>query len=73
MVIVDKYVFQWFRNKLASTYDTTEQIDFHDIFPIETHYQVSFKDKVLRDDFNQGLQHLRDTGQYQAIIQRYIP
>ncbi len=73
ILIVDKYVFQWFRKKLASTYDTTEQIELHDIFPVETHYQVSFKDKILRDDFNQGLKHLKDTGKYQAIIQRYIP
>lgn len=72
VIVVDKFVFDWFRSKLSVTYDTSDEVVYHDIFPSHTYYQVNFKNKSLRDDFNKGLQHLRDTGQYQEIIKKYL-
>ncbi len=72
VLIVDKTLFQWFRKRLAARYDTTVPVVYHDIFPQKTYYRVNFIDKALRDDFNEGLSYLKETGRYQQLIENYL-
>ena len=72
VIIVDKTIFLWFRKQLSGAYDTSGELVFHNIFPKETNYLTNFKDKGIRDDFNEGLQYLRKTGKYQQLIDAYI-
>jgi polar amino acid transport system substrate-binding protein len=50
--------------------DTAQPLTFHPIFP-PTSYHVAFRDTALCDDFNRGLKHLRDSGEYDRIVARY--
>jgi len=72
VIIVDKTIFLWYRKELAQEIDTSAEVVFHKIFPRRTHFQVAFKDRQIRDDFNEGLRRLRDTGRYQQLVDAYI-
>ncbi len=72
VIIVDRTIFLWFRKRLSDQLDTSAEVTFHDIFGKETHYQVNFRDEGIRDDFDEGLKHLRSSGRYQELIDAYI-
>lgn len=72
VLIVDKTIFLWYRKILAKDADTTPEVEFHDIFPIRTYFQVAFKDAKVRDDFNAGLRYIRSTGKYQELVDRQV-
>lgn len=70
-VVIDKNIFQYYKNMIADKTDVTQPVVYHDIFP-ENKYKVVFQDKAIRDDFNEGLKRLRKTGRYEAIFKEYI-
>ncbi|MBN1948379.1 MAG: transporter substrate-binding domain-containing protein [Candidatus Cloacimonetes bacterium] len=72
VIIIDEYIFRWFTRNLAGKIDTSEEVVYHDLFPDRTEFQLNFKDKQIRDDFNAGLKHILENGQYQEIINKYI-
>jgi polar amino acid transport system substrate-binding protein len=72
VIIVDKTIFLWYRKELAAEVDTSAEVVFHNIFPRHTHFQVAFKDRQVRDDFNDGLRQLRKSGRYQQLVDAYI-
>ena len=72
VIIVDRTIFLWYRKELAKEVDTSGDVVFHNLFPRRTHFQVAFKDRRIRDDFNEGLRHLRETGRYQQLVDAYI-
>lgn len=72
VILVDKTIFLWYRKALAHDMNTTAAVTFHDLFPERTAFQVAFKDRQVRDDFNEGLRHLRESGRYQQLYERYI-
>lgn len=71
LIIVDKKIFEHFRKQLSKEYKTDEEVVFHDIFKSETNYSAAFRNKELRDQFNQGLKIIRADGSYQAIIDAF--
>ncbi|NRA19894.1 MAG: transporter substrate-binding domain-containing protein [Oceanospirillaceae bacterium] len=72
VILVDKYIFLWNKRQLSKQYNTDIELLYHDIFPQTSRYQVAFKQESIRDEFNRVLQHLRETGEYQHIINRYL-
>ena len=72
VIIIDKTIFLWHRKRLAGQFNTQQALVFHDIFDKATHFKVNFKDQAIRDDFNEALKLLRASGEYQAIIDRYL-
>ncbi len=48
----------------------TQPIVMHDLFP-QNDYKAAFAAKDVRDDFNEGLKRLRESGEYERIIKRY--
>lgn len=71
VVIIDKNIFQYYSKAIADQTDTKQAVVYHDIFPANK-YKVVFQDKALRDDFNAGLKHLRQSGRYKQIFQEYL-
>jgi len=69
-VVLDKNIFYYHR-KHNNMVDTSQPIDIWQIFP-PTPFSVAFVDKKVRDDFNEGLKQLRDTGRYDEIVKKYI-
>jgi len=72
VIVVDRTIFLWYRKELAKEIDTSAPVRFHNLFPSRTHFQAAFKSQQIRDDFNQGLRHLRESGRYQLLYDYYI-
>lgn len=72
VIIIDKTIFLWYRKTLAGAMDTSAEVVFHNIFLERTSFRVAFKNAKVRDDFNEGLRHLRSSGIYQQLYERYI-
>lgn len=76
VVISDKRIFLWWRGKLEQS-PMTDMLNFalpvvyHPIFPASPRH-VTFAQARLRDDFNAGLERLRASGRYDAIIRWYL-
>ncbi|EFK06510.1 conserved hypothetical protein [delta proteobacterium NaphS2] len=70
VIVLDKLIFYYHKknNKLV---DTTQPIDIFYIFE-KVPFCVGFVDKRVRDDFNEGLKKLRESGRYDEIVNQYI-
>jgi len=69
-IVLDKNIFYYLR-KRNDRVDTSQPIDVWQIFP-PTPFSVAFADKQVRDDFNDGLKQLRESGRYDEIVKKYI-
>lgn len=72
VVIVDKTIFLFYKRELGKELDTSSEPVFHEVFPKRTHFQAAFKERKMRDDFNEGLRYLRSTGAYQLFYDHYL-
>lgn len=72
VAIIDPLVFAHLREQMDERVSTAAPLRWYRIFE-PLHYQVSFRDRGLRDRFDQGLTRLKETGVYQQIVQRYLP
>ncbi len=70
VIVLDKNIFYYHRNR-NNMVDTTQPIDMWYIFP-KVPFRVGFVDKKVRDDFNDGLKQLQNSGRYDEIIKKYI-
>ncbi|GAB2861099.1 hypothetical protein GCM10027277_32190 [Pseudoduganella ginsengisoli] len=71
VIVVDRYVFNWYRRQLAATMKTDDEVEYHDIFPNTTVFAAAFADRDVRDRFNAALKAMRADGGYQDIVNRY--
>ncbi|MBI3284420.1 MAG: transporter substrate-binding domain-containing protein [Burkholderiales bacterium] len=71
LIVVDKTIFQWYQRILANTLKIDEEVVYHDIFHSRTGFPVAFRDRKLRDRFNQELRKIRADGTYQKILDKY--
>lgn len=74
VVLSDRSIFKYFTVKLKkekrfSPKPTQEHV-FVKLNPAD--YRPVFRDKQIRDDFNAGLRHLKESGRYQAIYDKYL-
>jgi len=69
-VVGDIRIFQYYNKQIKDQIELKEVI-FNKIFE-PTNYSVAFKDAKIRDDFNAGLKELRDSGEYDKIIAKYV-
>ena len=70
-LIIDKTIFEWQKNQLASRMDTTIPLRQHDLFEHATGFSAAFRRQELRDLFNIGLAKLRTSGRYGHLINKY--
>jgi polar amino acid transport system substrate-binding protein len=73
VVLSDRNIFRYFSRQLQGeglTLLPVEEHEFTAVNPLD--YRPVFRDKKVRDDFNAGLQHLKATGRYRAIYEKYL-
>jgi len=67
-LVVDKKIFEWYKNHL----NKTDEYTFHPIFPLATDNIVRFKDENIRDIFNKGLKKIKISGRFDEIVNFYL-
>jgi len=67
VIICDKEIFEWYRKDLAHTFETGEEVEYHDLFDSQTVFSVAFRSAALRDQFNLALARIRSNGTYKNI------
>jgi polar amino acid transport system substrate-binding protein len=74
LVLSDRNIFKYFTLKLKKEKGfapkATEEHSFVKFNPLD--YRAVFRDKGIRDDYNAGLVHLKETGRFQAIYDKYL-
>ena len=70
VVISDKYIFLYYKNKNIKRYDKTLKLDFFDILPSSPRRAV-FLSEEIRNEFNKGLVELKKNGGYLQLMQKY--
>lgn len=73
VVLSDRSIFKYFMLQLAREGQTMSAVDEH-VFttPNPLDYRPVFRDRQVRDDFNAGLKHMKDSGRVQAIYDKYL-
>lgn len=72
LILIDKYIFLYFR-RITTMTNTSMSVVYHQIPGLteKSPAFVVFRNKGLRDDFNIGLQQLKENGDYYDIIYKY--
>ncbi len=75
-ILIDTTIFNYWCRETEIT-ETDAPVYFHDlsIFPtiiVDSPTKAVFKNKKLCDEFNLGLRQLKNSGQYEEIIQSYL-
>ena len=68
-IVLEINIFNFLRQQLP-TAEKERPVTIHYLFPAN-HYRVGFKSKKIRNDFNRGIRVLRESGNYQRIINHY--
>lgn len=74
VVLSDRNIFRYFTImlKLNKTFKP-RPVTMHSFVKLNPmDYRPVFWDKKVRDDFNAGLKHLKETGRFEAIYQKYL-
>ncbi|WII70833.1 transporter substrate-binding domain-containing protein [Bdellovibrio sp. 22V] len=72
VIIIDRYVFGWFRMVQAAKVDTAKDIEVFRLFSEKMASHVAFHDEKLRDSFNRELAKLHESGEYERIVRSYV-
>lgn len=82
VIILEEKIFKYYRKQLynnslaldsrsiVSTAELKQPVIYHDIF-VPTEYRFAFTSKIIRDDFNQGLEQIKNNGVYEDIMHRF--
>ncbi len=72
VAVMDRHIFQYYTNMLVSEnkIDKDIKVEKAELFE-PTRYRTAFRDKSLRDDFNEGLAALKKNGRYDEIYEEY--
>lgn len=72
MAIMDENIFKYYRNLLIKEGKISAEVEVDRLYFFEpTKYQVAFKDKNIRDDFDFGLKEIKKNGTYEKIFEKY--
>ena len=74
VVLSDRNIFRYFTLRLKREQGfMPKEIEEHRFVVFNpADYRPLFRDVHVRDDFNAGLAHLKETGRYQAIYDKYL-
>jgi len=70
LIVLDINIFKYYKSN-EKRVSTDAEIDIFEVFS-PTDYKVGFISSTIKDDFNVGLDQLKKSGRYQAIIDSYI-
>ena len=69
VIVLDINIFKWFIRKAG--FKDVKDFSIHEIFPKSNNFRVAFRDKSVRDLFNFNLKKLRQSGEFDHIIDEY--
>lgn len=69
-IVLDINIFKYMKKHIKGI-DTNQEVSVAQVFD-KTYYKIAFIDKKIRDDFNKGLEIIRQNGQYDNILNKYI-
>lgn len=74
VVLSDRSIFKYFSLRLKSRHGIElRPVEEHPFVKLEPKdYRPVFRSRQVRDDFNAGLEHLKRSGRYQAIYDKYL-
>lgn len=74
LIVSDRHIFAYFTLLLKLKKGITlKPVTVHSVVTLNPmDYRPVFHDKKIRDDFNAGLKHLKDSGRFDAIYQKYL-
>ena len=74
VVLSDRYIFNYFAKQLQSNnvLEIKDVVEHKVITEKKEDYRPVFRNKKIRDDFNTGLQKLKESGEFQKIYDNYI-
>jgi polar amino acid transport system substrate-binding protein len=69
---MDRHIFKFYKNELIAEGKISKNVktEMFELFE-PTKYRTAFKDKKLRDDFNEGMAALKKSGRYEEIYKEY--
>lgn len=70
-VIADFRIFLHFKKQFEKEYGAKLAVRFHPLFE-PTPYRLAFKDRDVRDKFDKALAEMRESGEYDRILEQYI-
>jgi len=68
VIVIDRSIFNHFSKQQGQS---LSEARLHPVFPPVTNYRVAFRNAAVRDQFNQGVRALCDSGRYTALLNRY--
>ncbi|MFN3712962.1 MAG: substrate-binding periplasmic protein [Alcanivoracaceae bacterium] len=71
VIIMERRIFEYFHRELASRGEIGGEYRIHSLFPPAPRY-AAFVDPNVRDQFDDGLAHLQQTGRIDQIVLRYL-
>ncbi|QSX36959.1 substrate-binding periplasmic protein [Shewanella sedimentimangrovi] len=71
VAVADKYVFLANNKFVGPDIDSTQPLQFHEVFP-RAPYLVMFHNSVVRDAFNRGLAEIRKNGEYDRLVKQFL-
>ncbi len=71
VMITTKESFDHYRALLGRNYDTSVEVDIAEIFPTKIRLYVAFKNRKLKNEFNEALEDLKFEGVYSRIFKHY--
>lgn len=71
VIIMEQRIFEYFYHQLTHIGEVGGGYRIHELFPPAPRY-AAFVDQQVRDDFNNGLANLRQSGRWQHIINGYL-
>jgi polar amino acid transport system substrate-binding protein len=66
-LVMDKYIFLWWQKQDPKR----EEVVFHPVLP-NNPFCIAFRDRELRDAFDEGLERIADSGERDRIFSKYI-
>lgn len=69
LIVLDINVFRWYLNNLSQS--SINDFTIHKIFPNKVLRYIAFKDEKIRDIFNENLERIKRSGEYDAIVEDY--
>lgn len=71
VVVADRTVFDWYRQRMDIQLHTHEPVSYHDIFPGKTWYGAYFRNADMARDFAEGLAEIKASGLYDVLYRNY--
>ena len=74
LILSDINIYKYYTAKLKKNNQfVAKPVRFHQFIKLNLmDYRPAFRNKKIRDDFNEGLKHIKETGKYQEIYDKYI-